>query len=74
MPLSTTRLRANLYRVMDKVLKTGVPAEIQRKGKLLKIVPVEPEDKLKNLVPHPEYLVGDPQAIVHVDWSSEWRP
>lgn len=74
MPISTTRLRANLYRVMDKVLKTGVPAEIQRKGKLLKIVPVEPEDKLKNLVPHPGYLVGDPQAIVHVDWSSEWRP
>jgi hypothetical protein len=56
------------------VLKTGVPAEIQRKGKMLKIVPVEPEDKLKNLEPHPEYLIVDPKSIVHLDWSKEWRP
>lgn len=74
MPFSTTKLRANLYRVIDKVLKTGVPVEVERKGKLVRIVPVEPEDKLKNLAPHPDYLAGDPQAIVHMDWSSEWRP
>ena len=74
MRFSPTRLRANLYRVLDKVLKTGVPVEIERDGKLLKIVPVEAQDKLKNLKPHKGYLAADPQSLVHVDWSGEWRP
>ncbi len=74
MRFSATKLRANLYRVLDKVLKTGVPVEIERDGKLLKIVPVEAQDKLKNLKPHKSYLATDPQSLVHVDWSEEWRP
>jgi len=74
MRFTATRLRANLYRVLDKVLKTGVPVEIERDGKLLKIVPVEAQDKLKNLKPHKGYLSADPQSLVHVDWSGEWRP
>ncbi len=74
MRLTATRLRADLYRVLDKVLKTGVPVEIVRDGKLLRILPVEGADKLANLKPHKAYLTGDPQSLVHMDWSGEWRP
>ncbi len=74
MRFSATKLRANLYRVLDTILKTGVPVEIERKGKVLKIVPVEPEDKLKNLAPHPDYLLDPPESIVHMDWSRYWQP
>ena len=28
--------------------------------------------KLQNLVTHPETIVGDPESIVHMDWSGEW--
>jgi prevent-host-death family protein len=70
---SATKLRANLYRVLDRVLATGIPVEIERGGKLLRIVPAEPEDKLERLQPHPEYLACDPEDIVHLDWSSKWR-
>ncbi len=74
MPYSATKLRANLYKVLDTVLQTGVPVEIERKGKRLKIVLVDPPDKLANLKPRPKYIVADPEGIVHIDWSQEWRP
>src|SRR5688572_10675401 len=34
----------DIYRILDQVLETGVPVEIERRGKLLKIVPVETEE------------------------------
>ena len=74
MPMSPSELRRNIYRALDTVLETGVPLEIERKGKLLRIVAVEEPDRLSNLKRRDGYLVGDPEAIVHLDWSSEWRP
>lgn len=72
--LTATRLRANLYRVLDAVLETGRPVEIERRGRLLRIVAVEPEDPLARLEPHPDYIVGDPEDLVDIDWSDEWKP
>ncbi len=72
--LSPTLLRANLYRLLDEVLETGVPIEIDRDGRRLRIVPVEPVGRFPALSPDPDYLLGDPQDIVHLDWSGEWRP
>ena len=74
MRFSATKLRANLYKVLDNVLKTGVPVEINRGGKILRIVPVKPKEKLDNLKPHPDYLTVEPESLVHLDWSKEWRP
>lgn len=34
----------DIYRILDQVLETGVPVEIERRGKLLKIVPVEADE------------------------------
>ena len=71
--LSPSRLRQNLYRILDRVLQTGEPVEISRKGKRLLIIRQEPR-KLDALKPHPAYLRGDPEDLVHMDWSDEWRP
>ena len=64
----------NFLRLLDKVAKTGVPVEIHRKGKRLLVSPVEKHRKLDQLEPHPEFLVGNPDDLVHVDWSLEWKP
>lgn len=72
--LSPTLLRANLYRLLDEVLETGVPIEIDRGGRRLRIVPVEPTSRFSALIPQPDYLPGDPEDIVHLDWSGEWQP
>jgi hypothetical protein len=73
MALKASSLRENIYRILDEVLETGVPVEIERRGKILKIVSAEPRRKLDNLKPRP-YLLCDPEELVHLDWSGEWRP
>jgi antitoxin (DNA-binding transcriptional repressor) of toxin-antitoxin stability system len=72
--MTVTKLRQNLFKVLDNLIKTGIPVEIERRGKKIKIVAVDPRGKLDNLEPHRGTIVGDPQKLVHIDWSSEWRP
>jgi hypothetical protein len=71
---TATRLRANLYRVLDEVLETGRPVEIERKGQLIRIERVGSDDPLTRLKPHPEYIIDDPESLVHLNWSDEWKP
>jgi len=54
--------------------ETGVPLEVRRKGKRFIITPVQERRKLDKLEPHPEFIVGNPDDLVHMDWSSEWEP
>lgn len=72
MRLTASSLRANVYRILDQILETGVPVLIERKGKMLKIVAVEAASKLDNLKPRP-YLAADPEDLVSLDWSEEWE-
>ena len=72
--LTASRLRADVYRVLDGVLETGIPAVIDRRGRTLRIVPVKPTNRLDCLVARPDFIKGDPEDLVHLDWSSAWRP
>ena len=74
MSLSASKLRENIYRILDQVLETGIPVEIERRGKRLKIVPAQPPDKLANLPRREDALRCDPDDIVSLDWSGDWRP
>ncbi len=70
--ITASKLRENIYRILDDILKTGIPIEIERRGQKLKIVPEGPVSKLDNLIKRP-YLKVDPEEIVHMDWSKEWK-
>jgi hypothetical protein len=72
--LTASRLRADVYRVLDGVLETGVPAVVQRRGRTLRIVPGKPVGRLDRLVARPDFIKGDPEDLVRLDWSHEWRP
>jgi hypothetical protein len=74
MPYSATDLRKDIYRILDEVLKTGRAVEVERKGKLLRIVPVDPVAPSERLRPMRDLVVGDPAALEHIDWSAEWKP
>ena len=73
MPYRATDLRKDIYKILDRVLETGVPAEIERNGRLLRIVPVEAQLPMDRLRPIPGLIVGDPASLEHVDWSGEWQ-
>ena len=72
MPITASQLRADVYNILDRALETGEPVEIERRGRLLRLVPVERPPKLSRLVRREGVVVGDPEDLVHLDWSSEW--
>jgi antitoxin (DNA-binding transcriptional repressor) of toxin-antitoxin stability system len=69
--VTPTQLRTDIYNLLDEVLKTGLPLEIKKGGKRLRIVPVEKVDKLKNLPVRSEVIQGDPDDLAEIDWSNE---
>jgi len=76
MALTASKLREDIYKILDQVLETGVPVEIVRGRRRLKIVPADDigHGKLARLQPRPNALIGDPEDLVHLDWSAEWKP
>ena len=74
MVITASELRQNIYKLLDQVLDSGVPLEIERNGRRLRVVPVDAPSKLDRLIEHPDLIVGDPEDLVHMDWSHEWRP
>lgn len=73
MTVTASVLRKNIYRLLDEVLETGKSLDIQRKKGLLKVVVEQPPSKLARLKKH-NCIQGDPEALVHSDWSGEWKP
>ncbi len=69
--LTPTEFRSNIYNILDEILKTGVPIELNKGGKKLRIVPVEKTDKLANLKSRPEVIQGDPDDIIDLNWEEE---
>lgn len=72
MPLSTSALRQDIYRLLDAVLETGEPLEIERRGRILRIVAESPSDKLSRLAPDPEFVRGRADTLVQAGWDSYW--
>lgn len=72
MRVSASKLRQDIYRILDSVIATGVPVEIERQGRILKIVPPEESSRTSGLIRR-EYLRTEPEELVHLDWSAEWR-
>jgi hypothetical protein len=71
MAISASRLRENIYSILDEVLASGIPVEVERKGRILKIVAEPRPSKLARVKPI-DLVNGDPEDLVHLDWSAEW--
>jgi hypothetical protein len=75
MRVTATKFKQNIDRILDSVLSNGKPVEIEKKGQIIKLVPIKTKgkkSKLMNLEPH-DTIVGDPESIIHIDWSKEWE-
>lgn len=73
MTVTASVLRKDIYHLLDHVLETGQPLEVQRKTGVVMIVAGQPTTKLARLKQH-RCIQGDPEDLVHSDWSGEWKP
>jgi hypothetical protein len=71
--VTVSGLRQNIYRLLDRVIETGQPLDVKRGDRLLRIVAQKPASKLARLTPH-KCIRGNPDDLVHLDWSREWKP
>jgi prevent-host-death family protein len=72
MKYTASSLRQNIYQVLDQSIETGTVVEIVRKGKVVRLVPPQPENKLAKLRKR-KIMKEDPENYVHCDWSKEWK-
>lgn len=71
---ASSALRGNIYKLLDNVLESGKPLEVERKGRTLQlqIILKEMGSKLSKLTKH-DCIQGDPESLVHIDWSGNWK-
>lgn len=69
--VTLAELSNNIEHLLDEVLITGIPLEINKNGKLLKIVSVEKKDKLESLTIKPNVIQGNPDDLVNISWEQE---
>jgi hypothetical protein len=69
--VTPTELRTNIYRLLDEILETGLPIEIKKGDRRLRIVPVDKNEKLQNLVLRPDVIHGDPEDLATLSWEDE---
>ena len=74
MAISSAELSTNLDGVLDSVLETGIPVEVEHKGMKVRIVLAKKARDIDSLVERPGYLNVDPEEVVHMDWSAFWKP
>lgn len=75
--LTATRLRAELFKTLDRVVTTGEAVEVQRPGGKVCIAPAAGADlggRLARLQPHPGTIVGDADSLAGLSWEDAWKP
>ena len=70
--IKPSKFRENIYNLLDRVIATGTPLEIKRKGSVLRVVLDKNASKLSNLKKR-NVMSADPGYYVHLDWSKLWR-
>lgn len=74
--LTASHLRTDVYKILDGVIETGEPVEIERKGHILRIVVdlSTSGSKVSRIKKRPGLVNGNPKDLADIDWSKEWNP
>ncbi len=71
MRITASKLRENIYQILDEAISTGTPVEVIRKGTVLRIVPEQRVSKLSRLKKRKGFR-GNPDDVIAMDWLKEW--
>lgn len=73
--MTTTELRAQIYRVIDEVLETGQPRRIRRGDQAVIIAPETPPRRLDLArLPRRTAIACTPDELVAQGFTDTWRP
>ena len=70
--MTASKLRQDIYRILDQVLDTGEPVIVERNGRRIRIVAEDAPSRLRALVRRPGVVIGDSADFISLDWSDEW--
>lgn len=71
MPIKATYFRQNLYQLLDQVSLEGRVLEIERNGRIVRLIPESKKSKFDLLEPH-TVMTGEADDLLGTDWSHEW--
>ena len=69
--ITASQLQKNVYRILDQVLETGAPVEIEHAGRRLRITAIS-NDRLERLESHSDAVGGDPADLDRASWNEIW--
>ena len=72
--LTATRLRADLFSTLDRVVETGETVEIKRPNGSVRIVRDTSTQRLAALKLHPGTINGNPDDLAGLSWEQTWQP
>jgi len=72
MTYNATKLRQNLYAILDAVIEKGEAVEIERRGHILRIVPENSVSIWGRLEEH-QVVNGDAGDLVDQHWLDDWQ-
>lgn len=73
MVVTPSKLRENLYNLLDAVAEKGELLEISRKGKILRIVPEQRPSRLDKIIAKNITTASDDE-LINTSWENEWKP
>jgi hypothetical protein len=73
MKLTASKLRQDIYRILDEIIATGQPVEIERNGVILKIMPMEHSFRKLSKLQQRRLTEEDSDNFTHIDWTAEWK-
>lgn len=71
--VSPSKLREDIYNLLDRVLETGDPLEVKRKGQTLLIVPERKKGRMQSIIPK-KITDADDEALIHTGGEAAWKP
>ena len=73
MTVTPTKLRENLFKLLDEVIATGEVLDVKRNGHILHIVPERKGSRLEKIIAKKITNASD-EELINTDWEDEWKP
>jgi len=73
MTITTTELRKKIFSELDKVITTGQPLEVRRRGHKLKIILDKKKSKLSTLTKKENIITCSDDELIYDNCLKDWR-